>query len=117
MNRRCAVRVTYNFEKNLVDIRRFLEEQEALPAFHSLLDQLLETLIPNLERFPELGIDFLARMPQSAEGLAHLEALKHRLGRDIRLREYITDDYLVLYALRGNDIYLLSIKHHPMSQG
>ena len=27
------------------------------------------------------------------------------------LREYISGDYLMLYAVRGDDLYLLSIKH------
>jgi plasmid stabilization system protein ParE len=111
MSRR-TVRITRNFDKNLVDIRRFLEEQEAPREFRSLLEQLFETVIPNLERFPEIGVDFLAKLPQSMEGIMRLENLKQRLGKNTSLREYISGDYLVLYALRGDNIYLLSIKHH-----
>ena len=112
MRRRLAIRITGNFDKNLADIRRFLEEQEAPREFQLLLEQLFETMIPNLERFPEMGVDFLAKVPQSMEGLMRLEILKQRLGRNISLREYISGDYLVLYALRGDNLYLLSIKHH-----
>ena len=112
MRRRLAIRITGNFDKNLADIRRFLEEQEAPREFQSLLEQLFETMIPNLERFPEMGVDFLAKVPQSMEGLMRLETLKQRLGRNISLREYISGNYLVLYALRGDILYLLSIKHH-----
>jgi len=111
MSRR-TVRVTRNFDKNLADIRRFLEEQEAPQEFQSLLEQLFETMIQNLERFPELGVDFLVKVPQSTEGLMRLETLKQHLGKGTSLREYISGDYLVLYALRGDNIYLLSIKHH-----
>jgi len=111
MSRR-TVRITRNFDKNLADIRRFLEEQEASREFQSLLEQLFETVIPNLERFPEIGVDFLAKLPQSTEGLMRVETLKQRLGKNTSLREYIGGDYLVLYALRGDNIYLLSIKHH-----
>ena len=111
MSRR-TVRITRNFDKNLADIRRFLEEQEAPREFQSLLAQLFETVIPNLERFPEIGVDFLAKLPQSTEGMIRLETLKQRLGKNTSLREYISGDYLVLYALRGNNIYMLSIKHH-----
>ena len=111
MTRR-TVRITRNFDKNLADIRRFLEEQEAPREFQSLLEQLFETVIPNLERFPGMGVDFLAKVPQSTEGLMRLETLKQRLGRNTSLREYISGDYLVLYALRGDSLYLLSIKHH-----
>ena len=112
MRRRLAIRITGNFDKNLADIRRFLEEQEAPREFQLLLEQLFETMIPNLERFPEMGVDFLAKVPQSMEGLMRLETLKQRLGRNISLREYISGDYLMLYALRGDNLYLLSIKHH-----
>jgi ParE toxin of type II toxin-antitoxin system, parDE len=111
MSRR-TVRITRNFDKNLADIRRFLEELEAPREFLSLLEQLFETVIPNLERFPGMGVDFLAKVPQSTEGLMRLETLKQRLGKNTSLREYISGDYLVLYALRGDNRYLLSIKHH-----
>lgn len=109
---RCIIRVTRNFEQNLEAIENFFKEQEAPQAFHALLEQLFETVIPNLERFPVLGVDFLARRPQSTEGLVRLETLKKRLGEDVEMREYITGDYLILYAVRGDHIYLLSIKHH-----
>lgn len=109
---RHRVRITSNFDKNLADIRRFLEEQEAPQEFQPLLERLFETVIPNLERFPEMGVDLMAKLPQSTEGLMRLETLKQRLGKNTSLREYISGDYLVLYALRGDNIYLLSIKHH-----
>lgn len=112
MSRRRRVRITGNFDKNLADIRRFLEEQQAPQAFQSLIEELFETVIPNLERFPELGVDFLARTPRSTESAARLDTLKRRIGKRTGLREYISGDYLVLYALRGDSIYLLSIKHH-----
>lgn len=112
MSRRRIVRITRNFDKNLADIRRFLEEQEAPREFQSLLERLFETVIPNLERFPDMGVDFLVKLPQSMEGMMRLETLKQRLGKNASLREYISGDYLLLYALRGDNIYLLSIKHH-----
>lgn len=111
MSRR-TVRIAKNFDRNLADIRRFPDEQEAPREFQSLLERLFETVIPNLERFPEMGVDFLAKTPQSAEGLMRLEILKQRLGKNTSLREYISGDYLVLYASRGDNLYLLSIKHH-----
>ena len=111
MGRR-TVRITRNFDKNLAGICRFLEEQEAPREFQSVLEQFFGTVIPNLERFPEMGVDFLAQVPQSTEGLMRLETLKRRLGKNTSLREYISGDYLVLYAVRGDNLYLLSIKHH-----
>lgn len=112
MLRRYSVRITYNFDKNLEEIDKFLTEQDAPEAFKGLLERLFETVIPNLERYPELGMDFLARYPQSIEGQARIDALKKQLGNDVTLREYITGEYLVLYAVRRNDVYLLSIRHH-----
>ena len=35
-----------------------------------------------------------------------------RLAKSDDLREYIVDDYLLLYLLRGNQLVFLSIKHH-----
>jgi hypothetical protein len=110
--RRRTVRITRNFDTNLADIRRFLEEQQAAQEFHSLIEALFETVIPNLERFPDMGVDFPAKAPLSVEGLMRLETLKQRLGKNTRLRETISGDYLVLYAVRGDNLYLLSIKHH-----
>ena len=112
MGRRQTVRIAKNFDNNLADIQRFLEEQKIPREFQSLLEQLFGTVIPNLERFPDMGVDFLAKLPQSTEGMMRLGTLKQRLGKNTSLREYISGDYLVLYAVRGENIYLLSIKHH-----
>lgn len=95
MSRR-TVRIARNSAENLADIRRFLEEQEAPREFRSLLEQLFETVIPNPERFPEMGVDFLAKVHQATEGLMRLETLKQRLGKNTGLREYISGDYPVL---------------------
>jgi len=112
MTSRRTVYATQNFADNLDEIQRFLREREVPHAFHALLQRLFETIIPNLQRFPEMGLDFLARRPASAEGLARLEALRKRLGTGVEIREYITGDYLLLYAVRDDGIFLLSIKHH-----
>jgi hypothetical protein len=107
-----SVRLSATFERNLESIHAFLEEQNATAAFEMLLNHLFDRIIPNLERFPDIGIDFLARVPQSREGLARLDGLRARLGEQVRLRECIAGDYLILYAVRGSDLYLLAIKHH-----
>lgn len=112
MPRHYSARITHNFDTNLEEIEKFLTEQSAPEAFGGLLEQLFEAVIPNLELYPELGMDFLARYPQSIEGQARIDALKKQLGDDVPLREYIAGEYLVLYAVRRNDVYLLSIRHH-----
>ena len=106
------VRVTANFEANLNSIRDFLVVVAAPSEFERLLGRLFDEIIPNLARFPDLGRDFAARAPQSAEGAAALAALRRKAGRDTMLREYITDDYLLLYAARDDTVFLLSICHH-----
>lgn len=111
MPRKPLVRVTKNFDRNLEDIQLFLTQNQAASAFDSLLNHLFDTVIPNLERFPEIGVDFLATAPLSVEGQAQRARLHERLG-DAVLRQYIFGDYLLLYAISGKHILLLSIKHH-----
>ena len=106
------VRVTANFEANLNSIRDFLVVVAAPAEFERLLGRLFDEIIPNLARFPDLGRDFAARAPQSTEGAAALAALRRKASRDTTLREYITDDYLLLYAVRDDTEFLLSIRHH-----
>ena len=111
-----AVKFTANFERNLESIERFLTEIEASQTFESLLDELLDTVIRNLERFPEMGRPFLARQPRSVEttnAIATLRAKLSALTQDMAaMREYVLKDYLLLYALIGGAIYLLTVRHH-----
>ena len=111
-----VVKLTANFERNLADIEQFLTEAEAPQAFDGLLDELLATVIPNLERFPGMGRPFLNRAVGSVEATNALTALRAKLQTLLAdsngLREYVMDHYLVLYAQTEGVIYLLSIKHH-----
>lgn len=110
------VQSTANFERNLADIERLLNEEEAAQAFDGLLDELLNTVIPNLEQFPGMGRPFLNRAVGSVEATNALSALRTKLmallAEPDGLREYVMDHYLVLYAQIDGNIYLLSIKHH-----
>lgn len=105
------VQLTANFERNLQSIEQFLTEAGAAQAYDQLLDELIETVIPNLERFPSMGPSFLARRLGSVEASNALGALRGKLGQG-ELREYLLPDYLLLYARFGEVIHLLSIKHH-----
>ena len=107
-----SIRLTANFESNLESIRRFVHEAGAPQEVEALIDHLFEQVIPNLEAFPHLGRDFLTRSPESLEGQARYQRIKKALGSQSELREYISGDYLVLYALRANTVFLLSIRHH-----
>lgn len=107
-----SVVVTANFLTNLDSIREFLAEQDSEVAFDMLTMHIFDDVIPNLERFPKMGRDFLARDPLSEEGKAKLHALKMKSGKLTEIREYITGDYLLLYAVRHAAVFLLSIRHH-----
>lgn len=110
-----AVKLTSNFERNLDEIERFLEESEASSAFDLLLDELTETVIPNLESFPKMGRPFLDRPALSVEAMSRVEKLHTQLdglGSSSDIREYVLSHYLVLYAVIDTTAYLLSIRHH-----
>lgn len=110
-----TVKITANFERNLEDIERFLNEAGVPRAYDGSLDELLETVVPNLERFPDMGRPFLGREARSVEvanALAVLHAkLSASLGDDHALREYVLKDYLLLYAVIDGAVYLLTIRH------
>ena len=106
------IRITANFQQNLDSIRRFLAEHEAEAGFDSLITRIFDEVIPNLERFPKIGRDFLARDPLSDEGRAKRHSLQIRSGRNTEIREYIADEYVLLYAVRGTVVFLLAIRHH-----
>ena len=112
MPARVTVRLTANFQRNLDTIRAFLEEHYAASTFERLLKDLFDLVIPNLESFPSLGMDFLSRVPGSLQGKIKLADLTRRLGGHANLRELIFGDYLILYAVQDAQLYLLSIKHH-----
>jgi len=109
--KKTTIKLTTNFERNLAAIDVFLTEANAAFAYDDLLNTLTETLIPNLENFPALGRQFLHRPVCSVEVSNALVRLSKQL-KDGELREYLLDDYMVLYAQFSTVIYLLSIKHH-----
>jgi plasmid stabilization system protein ParE len=112
MRRPRGIRVTRNFDRNLESIRRFVNDRETPQLFDAVVAHLLDTVIPNLERFPGLGVNCRERRPLSLEETARMEALKKRLGPGTELREYVTGDYVILYAVRSAAVYLLAVKHH-----
>lgn len=108
------VKLTANFEHNLEEAQAFLLEIEAPQAFDALLDELTDTVIPNLERFPNMGRLFLERPTRSVEvanGIARLTKQLDALAAGSELREYVMAHYLLLYAQTRGTVYLLSIRH------
>lgn len=106
-----TVKLTANFEANLAEVEAFLDEMQAAFTYDALLRELADTVIPNLARYPRLGRSFLERQPQSVEARAKAELLR-TIFPDADLREYLSGDYLMLYAWIEQTIYLLSIRHH-----
>jgi len=102
---------TINFQHNLDDIQTFLAERDEAVYFQGLLDKLFDEVIPNLEEFPAMGRDFLFGQPASVEGFQLYKRIKSKTG-NASIREYIFDQYLTLYAIVGDQLYLLSVKHH-----
>ena len=110
-----TVKITDNFAQNLEEIEAFLVEIDIPLAFEILLDELEGAVIPNLERFPDMGRPFLARPAHSVEVSSGLARLGDRFGPMIEhgeLREYVLAHYLLMYLRYDGAIYLLSIRHH-----
>ena len=112
MPRARPILLTANFDRNLAGIKEFLSTAGASAAFDELIERLTSQVIPNLQRFPELGADFLARAPLSVDGQALFERLVQSAGPGARVRQLIDGDYVILYLVRAGSVYLLSIKHH-----
>jgi plasmid stabilization system protein ParE len=112
---RQLVKLTANFERNLEEAQAFLLEADAPQAFDALLDELVATVIRNLERFPGMGRLFFERPTRSVETSNGVDGLKRKLqaiAKDGEIREYVMSHYLLLYARFEATIYLLSIRHH-----
>jgi len=125
-----AVSLSANFEQNLADIAQYLHAEELngvklnaatlnaaelntvakIPAYLQLLETLCTSVIVNLSQFPEIGRKYLERQPQSVEAVALLTQIEKLCPPD-EVREYLLNDYLVLYINRSNTTYLLAIRH------
>ncbi len=115
MANKLQVKLTANFERNLDDVEAFLLLADAPQAFDALLDELTDTVIPNIERFPGMVRLFFERPLRSVEASNRLDGLKRKLkniGKVGEIREYVMSHYLLLYARFDATIYLLSIRHH-----
>jgi plasmid stabilization system protein ParE len=109
--RRFAPVFTENFLRNLDLIETFLTP-EGTAAFQRLLDRLLDDVIPMLARFPDAGRNFLQHPLRSREAQSLVRKLKSSLSKTDELREFVVDDYLLLYLRRGRALIFLAIKHH-----
>lgn len=104
-------RFTENFSNNLTAIEAFIAPHSQT-AFRRFLDRLFADIIPTLCRFPQSGRSFLTRPVKSMK----VKALSKELGKFLHkgddLREFVMDDYLMLYLIRRQQVIFLAIKHH-----
>lgn len=110
-----VIRLTANFERNLETIADFLLAAQIPQRFDALLDELIGTVIPNLERFPQMGRPFYERTIGSVEVRNAFDTLQKKLqavAKEGEIREYLLTDHLILYVLHDGVIDLLSIRHH-----
>lgn len=115
MAKKHVVKFTANFERNLEAVEAFMIAAQAPQAFDALLSELADAVIPNLERFPDMGRPFLNRAVRSVETSNGVDALKRKhksMGKEGALHEYVLSHYLLLYARFDTTLYCLSIKHH-----
>lgn len=104
------VELTDSFLARLHSIEDFLTESDAAFAYDDLLTGLRATVVPNLARFPLMGRRYLDQPPQSVEALEQLSKLP--AGAADSLRVYLHGNYLMLYSVMNEVVYLLSIRHH-----
>jgi len=86
------VKHTANFEHNFEEAEAFLLAADAPQAFDALLDELTNTVIPNLERFPRMGRLFFERSTRPVEVSNAIVGLKAKLkafAKDGETREYV----------------------------
>jgi plasmid stabilization system protein ParE len=104
-------RFTENFSANLTAIEEFVAPHSRT-AFHRFLDRLFDDVIPTLCRFPQSGRAFLTHELKSSKANALTKDLRKFLNKRDDLREFVMDDYLVLYLVRQHQVILLAVKHH-----
>lgn len=110
-----SVKFTANFESNLAEIEAYCALNQFPQGYDRLLNELGASVIPSIERFPDMGRSFVQRQPDTVEAITRLEKLNKRLAkldRTSEFREYVMDDYLILYLTLETAVYLLAIKHH-----
>lgn len=104
-------RFTENFSANLTAIEEFIAPHSRM-AFHRFLDRLFDDVIPTLCRLPQSGRSFLTRAVKSIKATALTKGLRKFLNKGDDLREFVMDDYLVLYLVRRHQVIFLAVKHH-----
>ena len=104
-------RFTENFSTNLTAIEAFIGPYSRT-AFNRFLDRLFDEVIPTLWQFPQSGRSFLTHAVKSTKAKTLTNDLRKFLSKADDLREFVMDDYLVLYLVRRHQVIFLAVKHH-----
>lgn len=104
-------RFTENFSTNLTAIEEFFGSHGKRAA-HRFLNRLFDDVIPTLCQFPQSGRSLLTRAVRSTKANARTKELRKFLTKGDDLREFVMDDYLVLYLVRRGQAIFLAVKHH-----
>jgi plasmid stabilization system protein ParE len=104
-------RFTENFSANLSAIEEFVAPRNRT-AFPQFLDRFFDEVIPMVCQFPQSGRSFLTCKVKSAKAKALTKALHKLLNKGDDLRQFVIDDYLVLYLVRRYQVVFLAVKHH-----
>lgn len=103
------------YERRLDEVLAYLIDVGADAAAQALLDQAYDALPERLAQAPRIGREFVAHAPESPDVQAVWATVCELLGKDVELRECIFGDYLALYAIHGDTLYLLTLRHHRQS--
>lgn len=68
--------------------------------------------MPTLCRFPLSGRSLLARAIKSTKASVLRAQLSKLLKKEDDLREFVMDEFLVLYLVRQGQVIFLAAKHH-----
>ncbi|NLB14186.1 MAG: type II toxin-antitoxin system RelE/ParE family toxin [Gammaproteobacteria bacterium] len=87
-------------------------ENGAVVAAQRLETAVLDHLPEVLANHPHAGRDYAERNLPTAQTEQLRTQMLDLYGEGAELREFIEGDYLALYAIRGNVLYLLTLRHH-----
>jgi len=104
-------RFTENFSANLSATEKFLAPQSRT-TFRRFLARLFDDAIPTLCRFPLSGRSFLTRTIKSTKARVLRKEMSKLLKKEDDLREFVMDEFLVLYLVRQGQVIFLAVRHH-----
>ncbi|WP_050454083.1 type II toxin-antitoxin system RelE/ParE family toxin [Candidatus Burkholderia verschuerenii] len=110
--RRVKIRISGEFDARLTEIERYLNRVERPESFRQLVKAIREKVAPMLKRFPAIGRRVFNTKPDTVDALLAMEELMGMARNNgDTLREYLFDDYVLLYWLSEDAITFLSIRH------